>query len=375
MSGRGSFEDKIDRHRLLVCVGTGGVGKTTLAAATALAAAHRGRRAMVLTIDPARQRARSLGLSSLCAGGERIADDVFRAAGLEIAGELSAGMLDEKLSWDGFVTRHAPSAAVRDAILGNAFYQQLSTGFAGTTEYMAIEELCRLHESQRFDLIVLDTPPAAHALDFLRAPARIDHLIDPNIARWLSEPLAVGAAGSSMSKYVIKRLERATGNETLRSMSSFFGSLTSIIDGIAARSEAARRLLFHPQTAFVLVASPHEQVLAETALLLAQLRGLGVPLAGAILNRLLPAHLAPELAHDDLEKILKSFRDAGASTEVVDYVARSHQRLRARRRAETMLTARFEASLPKGVSLATVEQRPSDAHTMGDLAAIAGIGG
>ncbi len=168
-----SLREVIAKHELVVCIGTGGVGKTSLAAAIAVGGALRGRRAVVLTIDPARALGRALGID-LGSGIVPIGEALFARENLELLGRLDAGMLEQRGAWDAFVRRHAPSVAVERAILDNPFYRQLSRHFAGSTEYVAVEELCRLHESGRYDLVVLDTPPAAHSLDFVRAPDRID---------------------------------------------------------------------------------------------------------------------------------------------------------------------------------------------------------
>jgi anion-transporting ArsA/GET3 family ATPase len=185
----------VERHDVIVCAGSGGVGKTTAAATIALWGAKRGRRAAVLTIDPARRLADSLGLP--LAGGSEIAvpKELLRANGIEIQGSLSAMMLDQKGAWDSLVERHAPSPEIRDRILENRFYQHLSQSFAGSQEYMAIEELARLRESARYDLIVVDTPPSRHALEFLEAPQRIHDFLDRRIVRWFVKPYV--AAGWS----------------------------------------------------------------------------------------------------------------------------------------------------------------------------------
>jgi anion-transporting ArsA/GET3 family ATPase len=180
-----SFAELVARQRLIVCIGGGGVGKTTVAAAIALGAALAGRRAAVLTIDPARALGRAFGLPQLGAECTPIAASVFLDAGLHPRGTLAAGMLDQKRAWDAFIGRHAPSPELARSVIENPFYRELSARFAGATEYVAVEQLCLLHESGQYDLIVLDTPPAAHALDFVRAPEKLSRLLQPEVARWL----------------------------------------------------------------------------------------------------------------------------------------------------------------------------------------------
>src|SRR5205823_3657023 len=179
--------DLVVRHQIVISAGSGGVGKTTVAASLALWGALEGRRAVVLTIDPARRLATSLGLESLGSGERTISAEVFRAQGLAPRGTLAAMMLDQKGAWDALVERHAPPEA-RDRILTNRFYQHLSQSFAGSYEYMAIEQLCALAESGRYDLIVVDTPPTRHALDFLEAPRRIADFLDRKIIKWFVRP-------------------------------------------------------------------------------------------------------------------------------------------------------------------------------------------
>ncbi len=361
----------IEQRKLVVCVGTGGVGKTTMAAALAFGAAARGRRAMVLTIDPARQLARALGLATLEAGvTHRIPPEVLATSGVAIEGELSFAMLDEKVAWDGFVRRHAPSATVRDAILENPFYQRLSTSFAGTTEYMAVEELCRLDASGRYDLIVLDTPPAAHALDFVRAPARLERLLEPLVVRWLGSMSTVVAEGG-VAAWVSKRLERATGGDVLREIAAFFRAIVGLLDAIEARARRARALLRDPRTAFVLVAAPHPEVLAQTAALTDEMARLGTPLAAAILNRVLPVDVSRALDGDAPNELLVALAAAAVPAPVVEHARRSLLSLALRHHAERAARSRLQSSLPQATPMALVAQHQSDSPSLRDVAAMA----
>jgi anion-transporting ArsA/GET3 family ATPase len=328
----------IDRHRLIVCVGTGGVGKTTMSAAIGLAAARRGRRAIVLTIDPARALARSLGLASLAPGGERIALP-------DLPGQLDAAMLDQKRAWDAFVRGHAPSDAIADEILGNRFYQELSTSFAGSTEYMALEEVARLVDAGRHDLIVLDTPPASHALDFLSAPERIDPLLQRGLATAL-------ASAGTIARFTLRRLERVVGRGAIRDVMAFLIAMDALVDVAAARARHARALLRGGHAAFVLVAGPRQLVLAETAAMAARMRGLDAPLAAVVLNRV---HAAPPGAPVLDEPWLRAAWD--------DAVAEA--------RAEEVGIAGFRAGLPAGVAVAAVPEADQDVHSLDDLALIA----
>ena len=374
MGGAVSVGALVDRHRLVVCVGTGGVGKTTLSAALALGGALAGRRAMVLTIDPARALARALGVERLERGGQRIPEAVLGAAGVVASGSLSAGMLDQKVAWDAFITRHASDAASRRAILENPFYRELSGRFAGATEYVAVEELCRLDESGDYDLIVLDTPPAAHAFDFVSAPARIDRLLDPELSTWLTRPYAAVGRGAFRSagltlRFILRQLERATGRQTLRDASALFTAMDGLFDGIRARTRAARSLLHAPSTAFVLVTGPEAEVLAGANVLGARMRELDVPLRGVIQNR---THPLPGL--DDASAEISAAALLGsldAPREVAAWLGRTHQGAVALARAEAARWSDFARGLPAGVEQTSVAELDHDLHSLADLAEVA----
>ncbi len=353
----------IERHRLVVCVGTGGVGKTTMAAALALGAAQRGRRVMVLTIDPARALARALGLDSLAAGGQPVPAAALRAAGLELRGSLDAGMLDQKPAWDAFITRHAPDAAAARAILDNRFYRELSTSFAGATEYMAIEETCRLAESGAYDLIVLDTPPAAHALAFLDAPERLDPLLDRGVTALLAQPTAVAGR---LARLVLRRIERAVGRGALADIVRFLVALDAVLDGAAARTRRARALLRGGAAGYVLVTGPRALVLEETGAFAARLAQVNAALAGVVVNRVHPplragpAEVAGVLAELDGGRGPTS---AWARAAWDDAVAESA--------AEAAPLASFLAGLPPGLPRALIPDGAHDVHALADLAGLA----
>ncbi len=357
----------VERHRLVVCVGSGGVGKTTLAAALALGAARSGRRAMVLTIDPARALGRALGLRALGPGGQRI-------EGLALDGTLDAAMLDQKRSWDAFIQRYAPSDAVCRAILDNPFYRELSTRFSGAIEYVAIEELCRLHESGRYDTIVLDTPPSAHALDFVRAPTRIDRFLDPELSRWLTEPgaRAMGLAGHTTGRavrFIIRQLERATGKKTFHDLSTFFEAFGSLIGDIQQRARTARALLHAPETAFVLVTGPAQRTLEQTDTLRLALDELSVPLRAVIQNRThpLPGSIDVGGAEERAARLLGQLGDGDAA----EWLRRAHREALTIARDERAHWREFSRSLPEGIELATVPELDRDLCSQSDLLAVA----
>jgi anion-transporting ArsA/GET3 family ATPase len=367
-----SFAALVARHRLIICIGGGGVGKTTIAAAIALGAALSGRRAAVLTIDPARALGRAFGLDQLGAECAPIAPEMFHRAGLRPAGTLHAGMLDQKRAWDALIGRHAPSPELARAVIENPFYRELSSRFAGATEYAAMEQLCWLHESGRFDLIVLDTPPAAHALDFVRAPEQLARLLEPEIARWLSRgELAFGGRARKTSaaavRWVVRRLERATGTHTLREIGSLASALGAFLEQLRARARAARVLLRGEQAAFTLVATPEQRVLGETELLLDQVRQLRVPLRGVVINRShpVPPLLCSARATAAVERVAAVARDPAAS-----WLARTlHDAIAIDAAERARLSALSERLAP--VARAVVPELDHDLHSLGDLQRVA----
>ncbi|WP_217142876.1 ArsA family ATPase [Streptomyces sp. AC627_RSS907] len=272
------------RTRIVVCCGSGGVGKTTTAAALGLRAAERGRKVVVLTIDPARRLAQSMGIDSLDNTPRRV-KGVDDSAG----GELHAMMLDMKRTFDEIVEAHAdPERAA--AILGNPFYQSLSAGFAGTQEYMAMEKLGQLRARDEWDLIVVDTPPSRSALDFLDAPKRLGSFLDGKLIRVLLAPAKVGGragmkflnVGMSMMTGV---LGKVLGGPFLKDVQTFVAAMDSMFGGFRTRADATYRLLQAPGTAFLVVAAPERDALREAAYFVERLAAENMPLAGLVLNR------------------------------------------------------------------------------------------
>ncbi|MFF4471840.1 ArsA family ATPase [Streptomyces sp. NPDC001599] len=271
-------------NRIVVCCGSGGVGKTTTAAALGLRAAERGRKVVVLTIDPARRLAQSMGIDSLDNTPRRV-KGVDDSAG----GELHAMMLDMKRTFDEIVESHAdPERAA--AILGNPFYQSLSAGFAGTQEYMAMEKLGQLRSRDEWDLIVVDTPPSRSALDFLDAPKRLGSFLDGKLIRVLLAPAKVGGragmkflnVGMSMMTGV---LGKVLGGQFLKDVQTFVAAMDSMFGGFRTRADATYKLLQAPGTAFLVVAAPERDALREAAYFVQRLAAEDMPLAGLVLNR------------------------------------------------------------------------------------------
>jgi anion-transporting ArsA/GET3 family ATPase len=274
-------------RRMVVCCGAGGVGKTTLSAAIALGLARRGSRVAVVTIDPARRLATALGMDDLSDEPQRVH---HAAVG---PGEMWALQLDAKATFDRLVARHAPDDAARERIMQNRIYRHLSSAVAGSQEYMAVERLHELVDEGSYDRIVLDTPPAQNALDFLDAPQRITRFIEGKALRMLVRPgLSTAGAGWRVlhlgSSTILSVLERITGGQMLRDVSEFLAGFDGMYQGFADRAQAVRALLASPESAFVVISAPGTAPLRQAMALGERLRADGLPLAGAVLNRVHP---------------------------------------------------------------------------------------
>ena len=378
----GGVREVVARHDTIVCAGSGGVGKTTTSAAIALWGAMQGRRTVVLTIDPARRLADSLGLR-LSGGGEvEVSEELLRPHGIRLKAKLSAKMLDQKGAWDALVERHAPSKEVRDRILQNRFYQHLSQSFAGSHEYMAVEELCALQESRRYDLIVVDTPPSRHALDFLEAPRRMGDFLDRRIVKWFVRPY-VAAGWTTMrlmnrtAGFVLRKLEDATGVGTLVEISDFFNGMSTMFDGFAERIERVYRALRGKGTAFVLVSSPEELALEEAEFLTDRMNQLGMPLRAVVLNRIHAEFTEPislrdfphgEIRASDAERVEEVLRRSGIEPKgLTRELARCFADYQALARGDALRVEQFVSGLRKGIPVAQVPDFSTDLHDAGAL--------
>ncbi|HEY6879979.1 MAG TPA: ArsA-related P-loop ATPase, partial [Polyangiales bacterium] len=237
-----SLAEVLAKHRVVVCVGSGGVGKTTTSAALALYAALGGKRVLCLTIDPAKRLANSLGLETMTTEEQLVAPVLFERAGLTVQGSLSAMMLDTKRTFDEIVLRYASSPERAKRIFDNKLYQYISTSLAGTQEYMAMEKLYSVRQSKNYDLIVLDTPPTTNALDFLDAPEKLIDAIDSPAIRWFMQAFGgAGKFGFSLfnrgAQMVLKGLSKFTGGEFLESVAQFIGDINDLFGGFSERAK------------------------------------------------------------------------------------------------------------------------------------------
>jgi anion-transporting ArsA/GET3 family ATPase len=280
----------LQERRVLVVCGSGGVGKTTTAAALGLMAAIKGRRVLVCTIDPSRRLATSLGLGQL--SGKPRALDLRRFAPAE-GGSMSAMVLDTKSTFDAIVTRFAPDEAARKRILGNRFYQHVSAALAGSHEYMAMEKLLELSADQRFDLLVLDTPPTRHALDFLDAPDRLMSFLDTSVLRYFLRPYFVAGrltlkVATRTGAMAFRLIDRFLGLQFLQDLSEFFLAFEGMYDGFKERAARVHALLRAPSSGFVLVAGPSPQALGEALYFHRRLGEKAMPFVAHVVNRVHP---------------------------------------------------------------------------------------
>ena len=278
--------DILEGRSICICAGSGGVGKTTTSAAIAMGMAARGLKVAVLTIDPAKRLANSLGLPEL-GNEERLVDPArFEEAGIEMRGELWAMTLDPKRTFDELIELLAPDPATRDEILDNRIYRDLSGAVAGSQEFTAVAKLYELDRSGRFDAIVLDTPPSRNALDFLDAPQRLTGFLTSRTLRALSAPSGAAAAITERSAaLVLPALRRVTGIGLLTDLGAFFRAIAGVVDGFAERAQAVGRLLEDPATTFLIVASPERAPVEEAIFFRERLRDADMPFGGLVVNR------------------------------------------------------------------------------------------
>jgi anion-transporting ArsA/GET3 family ATPase len=281
--------DRLADKRVVICAGSGGVGKTTTSAAIAMGLAARGARVCVVTIDPARRLADALGIEQLGSEPHRVDAARLAGHGIAIEGRLWAMMLDPKRTFDELIERLAPDEATRDEILDNRIYRELSGAVAGSQEFTAVAKLYDLERSGRFDVIVLDTPPSRNALDFLDAPDRLTGFLEGRALRVLLAPsgLAARVVGRGTS-VVFGVLGRLTGMDLMSDLKVFFAALSTVLDGFRERATAVKALLADDATTFLIVTSPEREPVAEAIFFRDKLREAGMPFGGLVVNRVHP---------------------------------------------------------------------------------------
>jgi anion-transporting ArsA/GET3 family ATPase len=357
--------DRVADKRVVICAGSGGVGKTTCSAALALGLAARGERVAVVTIDPAKRLADALGLEELGNEPHLVDPARFAGHGIEVDGELWAMMLDVKATFDELIERLAPDEQTREDVFANRIYQQLSTAVAGSQEFTAVAKLYDLVRSERYDVIVLDTPPSRNALDFLDAPDRLTNFFEGRALRAFLAPtgLAARVVGRS-SGVVFSVLKRVTGVDLLRDVSLFFRALGGLIDDFRERATAVKAILSDPATQFLVVTSPEPDPVGEAIFFHDKLREAGMPFGGLIVNRVQDTEGLDGDPHE-VERELAS----QLGSELARKAAQAY--------AEAQLIARRDAAClkhlrkaVKGPAPVLVPQLPGDVHDLDGLVAV-----
>jgi anion-transporting ArsA/GET3 family ATPase len=376
---------------IVVCCGSGGVGKTSVAAALGLGAAARiDGRVLVLTVDPARRLATALGLGGLGNLERQVPRDVVAGAnGAPPRGELWAAMLDTKQSWDELVLRHAPDELTAHRILDNRLYTNLTARFVQSHDYVAMERLYELHNSGAWDLIVVDTPPSRHAIDFLDAPERMAEFFGGRLLRLLTLPYRVGGARGSRilnaaSKPFYSIADRLLGSKFLQEIAEFFLNFQAMYDGFVERAHAVERLLHDRRTTFAVVTTLEAAPLDEAEEFIGALRARKLHLGALVLNRVLPSYFltpganqAADVLERDADALGAALRDGGdPALADVTRDARVLRTVAASFRNFALVAAR-EAELRGELSGVpdVVVTVPSAEGDIGDVAGLAWIAG
>ncbi len=349
--------DLLDGKQICICAGSGGVGKTTTSAAVAMGMACRGKKVAVLTIDPAKRLANSLGLPELGNEETLVDPERFAEAGIEMRGELWAMMLDAKRTFDELVERHAPDEETRDRILQNRIYQEISNAMAGSQEYMAMEKLYELHQEARYDLLVLDTPPTRHALDFIEAPERMTRFIEGKSLQFFLRPGRFGVKLLGRSGGILfSALKRITGIDLLQDLSEFFQSFSNMAEGFSERAKRVNQLLGDRRTTFLLVTAPERDPIDEAVFFWRRLEEADLPFGGVVVNKVHPDYLQvaegaeSDTAAEALDRLVpeleRSLDGTPGAAELAAKVAENFQnyRMLAERDRENMklLTGRID---------------------------------
>ena len=348
--------DRVGQASVVLCCGTGGVGKTTTAAALALAAARAGRRVVVVTIDPARRLADALGLDG-------IGNDCRQVELDHAAGELWVTMLDTKATFDGLIERHAHSPDQAQRILTNRYYRNLSTSLSGTREFMAMERLYELHTDDRFDLVVVDTPPTRNALDFLDAPDRLGRFLDGRLFR-------IAAPGRRMTRrltapiiMLMRRIARVISPEVVDDTLAFIEAFGGMEDGFRDRAKAVDALLAEDTTAFVLVAAPMGEAVDESCYFADRLAESGLEVAAVVINRLQPRFTDASAAQIEAARVAAAGTPAAAQLAVLADLTTLAD-------AEEIQLQPLLAACPT-VPVARVDQLARDVHDLDGIALVA----
>jgi anion-transporting ArsA/GET3 family ATPase len=370
-----SIKDALEK-KIIVCLGSGGVGKTTTAAVLALEAARVGKKVLVMTIDPARRLRSALGIPEVGNFESRVNPALFEAAGIPVAGEFHAMMLDTKSAFDDVIARIAPDGATHEAILKNRLYQYVSTTLAGSREYVAAERLYDIHRREAYDLIVVDTPPTKNALDFLEGPGRMSKFLDDRIMRIFLLPMT---AGSGLREALIKRtsaviyriLAVVFGDQFLGDMNAFVWNFRNMYGEFRRRADDLSAVLRSDAAAFMLVTSLEKERTHEAGYLARQLSGRGYRLFGVVVNRVRTAALgAPPVSQGEVEAVFfpdVAEADRPLARRTAALLVKRFDELRETARRDAAAVASLAASWGAQKGVRTVPAFDADIHDLKGL--------
>ncbi|HWU44316.1 MAG TPA: ArsA-related P-loop ATPase [Bdellovibrio sp.] len=339
--------------KVLVCVGSGGVGKTTVAASLAVLAAKEGKNVLVLTIDPAQRLAQTLGIEG--------SKDITRVPGQNFAGTLYASVIDHKQTFDQFVSRAAQKSGATKSIFENSLYKQLSTNLSGSQEFTSLEKLYSCYESGDYDLIVLDTPPTKHAIDFLNAPQKLSTLFNEGVAKWFRDPEGkksgfIGQIIQTSTRQVLKILETLTGSQFIRELGDFFMNIEQWREKLLQRIVDVHRMLVAPTTKFVLVTSFDRAKLMEAEYFSREIKKNGHHLDTVIFNRIFPSWLDLRSGSD-----LKA--EGGPNKQLIDL----YMKMKSFYNQRDVLCQKFEEKMAKEARVLRVPDLAKDISDLSGL--------
>lgn len=365
-SGGVALPEIAESARVIVCVGSGGVGKTTTAALVGMEAARRGRRVLVMTVDPARRLATSLGMRDLDHELQRV--DLSSLGHADAGGEMWATMLDMKRTFDGIVDRTAPDAATRDAILTNRFYQFFSTSLAGAQELSASERLFEVVADGSWDLVVLDTPPSTNALDFFDAPNRFFDALESKAVQWIMEA-STGSLLGMGAQFLLRTLSRFTGGEFFTELGTFLTNFHLLLDGFRQRTEATDELFRDDGSHFVLVTAPDPATVDEALSFREKLDARRVSLTAVVANRvhaqIAGGDASPDALSRDLQAAVPELGDAAAP--LAERLLENAADFRALGERDATMLQRLRDVLGERVELVEVPLYPRDVHSLSGL--------
>jgi anion-transporting ArsA/GET3 family ATPase len=389
------LKDLLTKGSITILLGTGGVGKTTIAAALALAGASANLNTAVITVDPSERLRDALGLAQLGGQPTRIGGRQLAAAGLDPHLQLSAMMLDVGGAWDAFIERFVADPATRRKVFDNPFYKSLTAEFAGSEAFAALQRLYDLHQTQAFELEVVDTPPASHSFEFLQTPARLIRLLDSRTARWLFTPsLSAGRiamkVASQAARFVVRELERFAGGKVLSTISDFFAAMAESMDAIVDRLHKTEALLHSPAVRFVMVTTAEPDRIRQARELLAQMDAEGLKLAAIVINRFLDERTFRETARvgressavadsagrplshlAEISELRSSLATDGAGADGLGRLVHHFEEYRDRTLDEIERVANFARELPPGVKLAIAPEIEAGVRDLAALSRVA----